>query len=194
MKPFICIPLFLFISLLGFSQKHSIGLNVNPSASALFKKDINPNAVYTIIPSNPSIEINYIFQRTEKTALMIGGGLGFQSIYSHFIDEWYPEARYLDIHTFINIPVEYRYMPKKWFYLGAGLNNKIEINSRTSASYGYTLEDYKNRPYILEATGSTGVQLDFWKLTYRFGLYTEVPLIHREYVNLGLETGLYYSF
>jgi len=182
MKHFICTSVFLLFSILGFSQKHSIGLNIIPSLTDL--NEVSPT--YRIIPLNPNFEISYIFQKTDKTSIVSGIGFAYQFFYSDYTD--FDGRLHLDYYGNIAVPVEFRYNPVKWFYLGIGINNKIVVRSN-----GYVSE-FPDYSYMFETTGSTGVQFDFKRFTYRLGLYTEVPLIHREYFNFGFETGLYYNF
>ena len=150
MKQFICIPIFLLISIVGFSQKHSIGLNLNPSISSL--EDKHP--VSRIIPMNPNFEISYIFQKTEKTAIVSGVGFEYQFLYSDYVNSEAPLDLHLDGYSCITIPIEFRYNAKEWFYLGIGINNKVPFRAN-----GY-ISDFPDYSYFLEATGSTGVQFD----------------------------------
>ena len=125
-------------------------------------------------------------------------GVGTSLHPSQFIEDFYPEIQYIDYHVCLKIPIQYRRNLNDWLYIGTGTNARITVASKTRGS-GDTVSlvmkpAYESHNLQLEAVGTAGVKFDFWKFSYHLGLFTEIPMIHREYINVGLDTGLFFNF
>ena len=90
-------------------------------------------------------------------------------------------------------------IPNQWFYFSGGLNGKVKLTSSIShsssgaSSYDPIIHN-RGSSILLALIGNTGIQFTIWKFTYRLGIFTELPIIHRKCVNIGLDTGLLFNF
>lgn len=189
----------MFLSFLSSNYaQHSVGVKASRSIGFLSSKNVQEEVISPVIYYIvPNYEVNYIFEKDNKTSFLAGLGVGTSPYPSQFIEDFYPEIQYLDYHVCLKIPIQYRRNLKDWFYVGIGTNTRITLASKTTSnsSVSYLIKPaYESHRFQLEVVGTTGVQFDFWNFSYHLGIFGEAPIIHREYINLGLDTGLFFNF
>lgn len=181
---------FLFISVGSFGQNRSIGINLSTGYSEMGKNMFG----YEERQSNVKFGIDYSQRFARMSSFRLRAIVTGQAYNSSLLIEGLENVKATDWINYIEVSPQYHFLPLKWLYLYGGLNAGIKVNSHTYSESLGGVEHSAGRPFQLEVESGAGVQFNFWKLTYRLGTFVELPIIHREYINLGLETGLMYNF
>lgn len=185
--------IFFFLLSSVFAMGQSIGAHIGAGGGFL---GLHKNGGY-ILPLLPNVGVDYLHKRSKKTALKFGFSITGQLFYSEYINEFDPDLSYVDWNNYGIVTASYYYFPVKYIYTGIGLNAKVKYRSATyQPSYSSeTITDHDTRrPFIAEAMLETGLQANIWRFTLRLGSFMEIPLNNREYINLGLNTGIFYNF
>lgn len=108
------------------------------------------------------------------------------------------DVRAADIGFYASIPTHYIYQPFSWLYLRSGFNNKFVFRNVTQTSgdgnmtyWRQWLPDY--RRYILETHAALGFSLPIWRMKITLETYMSYPIFTNEYLQLGLNLGIYYK-
>jgi hypothetical protein len=100
----------------------------------------------------------------------------------------------VDNSFYVSIPIHYVYQPFSWIYLRSGFNNQFVVKNATvytSEEWTEWLPDY--RRYIFETHAALGFSLPIWRMKITLETYMSYPIFTNEYLQLGLNLGIYYK-